>query len=387
MFTVLDANERLDEIKPLFERLLRQRMKKPSFFIMATDSSNQHGENKYRKVRESLEPFSYRGRYVPLVELAVTARESGLTDRHLFPESIIFRCLALDLGASEQMRDKIKEALWKAQECRNNLPKRRKETRSVKCRLKSLASDLATSCRQRETTGKVSRRQPFNLRSHGLFIPATTRRVRGLRLHSFDHGGGHFYQYRLAPDKLASLSLSYPNLNEYLHSLFTDCPNHFFRRGPRISALRWPVRPSYTPLGRHPISRMTEAALSDTKYGSLHTNIEVYLLENDPGTIACEVPVWLELGELKEYAQLFSISNCLTGHIDIIRYEKNSIEIWDYKPSAAAEGYAGLQVFLYAVALSVRTNISLRAFLCGYFDHTRAYSFFPSKPEFGDETC
>lgn len=132
---------------------------------------------------------------------------------------------------------------------------------------------------------------------------------------------------------------------------------------------------------------MTEAALIPAKYESSHTNIEVYLLENDPGTVACEVRVWLESGELTEYTQLFSTSECLTGHIDILRYQNNRIEIWDYKPGAAAQEYARLQVFLYAVALSVRTSISLRTFLCGYFDRTRAYSFSPSKSEFGDETC
>ncbi len=55
------------------------------------------------------------------------------------------------------------------------------------------------------------------------------------------------------------------------------------------------------------------------------------------------------------------------------------IGVWDYKPRAAAERDAHIQVFLYALMLALRTGLPLTAFLCGYFDEKDAYIFRPSE--------
>jgi hypothetical protein len=70
----------------------------------------------------------------------------------------------------------------------------------------------------------------------------------------------------------------------------------------------------------------------------------------------------------------------LTGHIDVLRREEDGrLGVWDYKPRAAAERDAHIQVFLYALMLSLRTGLPLTAFLCGYFDEKDAYLFDPAQ--------
>jgi len=50
----------------------------------------------------------------------------------------------------------------------------------------------------------------------------------------------------------------------------------------------------------------------------------------------------------------------------------------DFKPEAAKERYAMAQLFLYALALSVRTGIWLRNFVCGWFDEKDYFEFRPA---------
>ena len=112
--------------------------------------------------------------------------------------------------------------------------------------------------------------------------------------------------------------------------------------------------------------------------GKSHTNVQVFLLNNDKKTIAVEIPIWLENNEMKEFN--FKEKKHLTGHIDIIRKENNNIWVWDYKPNAEKQKYASTQLYFYAAMLSKRTNIPLKEFRCGYFDENIAYMF---KPENG----
>ena len=70
----------------------------------------------------------------------------------------------------------------------------------------------------------------------------------------------------------------------------------------------------------------------------------------------------------------------LTGHIDVLRREDDGLlGVWDYKPHAAAERSAHIQVFLYTLMLALRTGLPINAFLCGYFDEKDAYIFRPSQ--------
>ena len=67
----------------------------------------------------------------------------------------------------------------------------------------------------------------------------------------------------------------------------------------------------------------------------------------------------------------------ITGHIDFVQLKFGSIYLLDYKPDADKSN-AISQLFVYAVALSVRTGIWLRNFRCAWFDEDGYYEFSPS---------
>jgi hypothetical protein len=78
--------------------------------------------------------------------------------------------------------------------------------------------------------------------------------------------------------------------------------------------------------------------------------------------------------------RLLRTREALAGHIDVLRHEDDGLlGVWDYKPRAAAERWAHIQVFLYALMLALRTGLPMNAFLCGYFDEKDAYIFRPSR--------
>ncbi len=200
---------------------------------------------------------------------------------------------------------------------------------------------------------------------YGLFIPRTGKIV----CFSFAHSGSMYYRYRLAEFKLKTLP---GGLNCYLRSLLIYCPNEYFFSGSRASGFILNMQVSMNHSTSHEISSLVVQALRVGKFKSGHENVEKYLLESDPDTIACEVPVWYENPEQSRLC----IEGVLTGHIDVLRFENNGrIGIWDYKPRARYEKKAHMQVYLYALMLSQRTGIPLSNFLCGYFDSTDAYFF------------
>ena len=88
----------------------------------------------------------------------------------------------------------------------------------------------------------------------------------------------------------------------------------------------------------------------------------------------------MESWEFADYPDVLKTGEPLTGHIDVLRREEDGLlGVWDYKPHAAAERNAHIQVFLYALMLSLRTGLPLSAFLCGYFDEKDAYLFSPAQ--------
>ena len=102
------------------------------------------------------------------------------------------------------------------------------------------------------------------------------------------------------------------------------------------------------------------------------------MLENDATTIAVEVPVWINAAEARSLPFATLENECLSGHIDVVSVEDQKIVIWDYKPRAAAERFAAVQVALYAFMLSVRTGLPLDLFRCGYFDRSDCFQFVPA---------
>ena len=198
----------------------------------------------------------------------------------------------------------------------------------------------------------------------------------GIRHTSFKHGW--FYHYRVhVPKKKELCDNGLGNLGLFMEKMFDACPDHYFTTGPRSSALRFNVGVCPIQIGGHEVSKLAELGLKYGRYRTAHSNVEVYMLENDAHTIGVEVPIWLMPYELEMYRSLFDSEEPLTGHIDILRVEDGKVWIWDYKPNADKEKYAHCQVLFYALMLSKRTGIPLEKFRCGYFDENTAFVFKP----------
>ena len=107
-----------------------------------------------------------------------------------------------------------------------------------------------------------------------------------------------------------------------------------------------------------------------------HQVIEDFFLINDSATVATEIPVFLNPKEAKSFG--LSITQPLTGHIDILQVRRDRIHILDYKPGARSETKAAQQLFLYALALSKRTKIPNKNMTCAYFDENIYFQFTPT---------
>jgi hypothetical protein len=96
------------------------------------------------------------------------------------------------------------------------------------------------------------------------------------------------------------------------------------------------------------------------------------MLLNDSATIAVEVPIYLTPDDFAYFeAHGFTFpfgEQPITGHIDFIQLRSGYLHILDYKPDAAKETHAVTQLTIYAMALSRRTGIPVKAFKCAYFD-------------------
>ena len=162
--------------------------------------------------------------------------------------------------------------------------------------------------------------------------------------------------------------------------MFDECPNNYFKSGPRSSALRFAINNLDIKRAKnHEICELTKLGLKENKerYSTSHSKVGVFMLENDNKTIAVEVPLWLESNELNEFKDMFNSIEPLTGHIDILRVDHGKIWVWDYKPNAAKERYAATQVYFYVLMLSRRTGIPLDNFRGGYFDDKDVFIFKP----------
>ncbi len=278
--------------------------------------------------------------------------------------AVEYLCLAIDSSQPERVRDAIKERLWR--------------TRQPVLTSSTLGNLLRG--RQEKTI------REFRLEEYGIFIPSRTRKFAEIRTHSFQHRPA-FYRYRVALARLARLP---EPMADYLHALFTNCPNHLFGetvfRASGVSRRQLGIEIPLTRVNGHEIIALARRSHGFRGVSSRHENLQKYFLEHDPATIACEVPVWMESWELADYSQILGTHEPLTGHIDVLRREEDGLlGVWDYKPRAAAERNARLQVLLYALMLSLRTGLPLTAFFCGYFDEKDAYLFNPAEATLAQE--
>ena len=188
---------------------------------------------------------------------------------------------------------------------------------------------------------------------------------------SFKHGW--WYHYRVHMEKLEE---SDP-LSHYLQDIFTNCPDECFLKGPRSSSLKFDVPVNLIEIPGHEVCGWALHGLELDMYGTAHSNVQMFMLQNDPKTVAVEVPIWMHDHEMDGFKDKFE-KGPLSGHIDLLRLEDGRIWVWDYKPNASKEKYAHTQVYFYAKMLSQRAGVPLDKFMCGYFDDKTSFVFDPT---------
>lgn len=208
----------------------------------------------------------------------------------------------------------------------------------------------------------------------------------GIRHTSLKHGW--FYHYRVHMPKAEKLcSNGFSTLKDFMEKMLTSCPDHYFQSGPRSSSLKFDVDVEKFKVEGHEVCGLADLGQRYGRYRTAHSNVEVYMLENDSMTVGVELPIWLMPHELDMYRKFFDCEDPLTGHIDILRIEDDKIWIWDYKPNAHKEKYADCQTLFYAIMLSKRTGVPLDKFRCGYFDENTAFVFKPKIEHLNPEEC
>jgi hypothetical protein len=192
-------------------------------------------------------------------------------------------------------------------------------------------------------------------------------KVKSLEHHNF------YIRYRLHTANAAALP---NNLRDFLTGIFEFIPQELFvhPQNPGCSGMRREYAVELEKSENHEIIALAHKSREHTKFKSRHENLQQWFLLNDPYAIAAEVPVWADEAESKTH---LGLPFPLTGHIDLLRFRADKIEIWDFKPHARREKYATIQVLFYALLLSLRTQIPLDKFECGYFDEALAFTFKP----------
>jgi transposase-like protein len=197
------------------------------------------------------------------------------------------------------------------------------------------------------------------------------------------------YEFKFHTLKTNIAGKTFPQLKSYITSIYKVpyfIPETAFQAGPRCSQMRINIRPKRITKNNN-ATKMAELAqtLAKTNHDR-HTQVEKFFLINDTATIATEVPVYLKPNELpmqERFKYSFDLKDTLSGHIDIIQVRFNNIHILDYKPDAKINDKAAAdQLFLYAIALSKRTKVSLHRFICAYFDENNYFEFSPNLANF-----
>lgn len=185
------------------------------------------------------------------------------------------------------------------------------------------------------------------------------------------------YLFQINTLKFNIACKKFPQLRTYINSIFNDSKDYIYQmdeilRCSELAKYYNMDKPEIKHIKKNLATSITNFALTLAKTKKdRHQIIEDFFLINDSVTIANEIPVYL----LKEES---NFENHLTGHIDLIQIRNNKIHIIDYKPEAKNEKFAINQLFLYALALQIRTNIAPSNFECGYFDEQNYYQFTPN---------
>jgi hypothetical protein len=177
----------------------------------------------------------------------------------------------------------------------------------------------------------------------------------------------------------------YEPIREYLMTdvLGPGFPHELFTRADRDRSSQYPVIVEADVMRRdNSATKLAALALQIAPSNKKrHETLQRFMLLNDSATIAVEVPIYLTPEDFAYFhARGFTFpfgSNPITGHIDFLQLHSGFLHILDYKPDARKEKHAITQLPIYALALSRRTGLPVKAFKCAWFDERDYFEFFP----------
>jgi len=203
----------------------------------------------------------------------------------------------------------------------------------------------------------------------------------------FNHKQPYLFKYHKF--KVNNLVNDYfKGVNHYLVERVKDCPNSLFvssnLRSSQFRISLDKIKKVKIIKSKNKACLLSELALKAAKTNKeRHSVVQEFMLVNDSVTLAVEVPIWLCKKEIESddiLQGVLGVDSDITGHIDILQNKFGMIHVLDYKPNASSENLVKVvsQLFIYAVALSVRTGVWLRNFRCGWFDNDSYFEFNPN---------
>ena len=205
---------------------------------------------------------------------------------------------------------------------------------------------------------------------------------------------GQIYDFKYHRAKTCMLleesfrNFQFRRLQEFLELVIAECPHQAFKE----SRKRASEYKSLFNLDGVKIVRKVNMAQKNTRFVMQavannklrHEILQEFMIVNDSVTVATEVPVLLDGGDITHFKHQLNFDvpiesgeeEILTGHIDILQIRNGMVHIMDYKPSARKARPVD-QLTLYALALSRLTTLRLYHFKCAWFDEDDYFEFFP----------
>jgi PD-(D/E)XK nuclease superfamily len=209
-----------------------------------------------------------------------------------------------------------------------------------------------------------------------------------IETHNLLHHQVYRYQFHLGKlDHLFSFPYhrAYAPVRAYLMADVPspDFPHTLFTRDDRERSSQYPVilEADVTRKENYATKLAVLALQIAPNNNKRHETLQRFMLLNDSATSAVEVPIYMTADDFTYFqSRSFTFpfgNNPITGHIDFLQLRSGFLHILDYKPDAAKEKHAVTQLTIYALALSRRTGLPVKAFKCAWFDERDYFEFYP----------
>lgn len=187
--------------------------------------------------------------------------------------------------------------------------------------------------------------------------------------HTYHHQQIYPFSYHHLKLNIASKHL--PQLKRYINWIIRNLQTEIFLSGPRASNQKANGQLSLVKK-KSILTEQAQFALSDPdKKLSAHEKVQRFLLINDLTTICTELPVFLNPLE----TTTFKIDTPLTGHIDVIQIQNDTVYILDYKPNLRNPVQYTGQLMAYKEALYQRTRIPYAQIKTAVFNEYEYFEF------------